>query len=420
MIRIRKLPSGVRIATDRMEGVRSCAIGIWLEVGSQHEQPGEYGLAHFLEHMFFKGTAKYDALALADELNRVGGSVNASTNQESICLSAHCVDEKAPRVLELLGEMLLDSAFDREELRRERNVVLEEHKMYLDTPDDLIVDQFYNNLWPGSPLGRPVLGTPRSIQRFSPAAIRRFLGREFRPSRVLIAIAGSFDPKKCSRVIDRTFRNPPPASGRMTRISKAPSTRARRTYEVRPVEQVHFCLGTEGPRRNSPDRYPFGMMNLILGGGMSSRLFREIREKRGLVYSIASFVQPYKKIGSVGVVGSTSPESLEEVMELTLAELRKIGEEGVTEDELEVAREQILDSLLMSVESTSSRMMRLADSMIVRGRPTSTKEIEDRVRQVRSADIRRVARKHLLGKSFAAALIGPDKSQLKALGPGVI
>lgn len=408
MIRIRTLPSGVTVATDSMAEVRSCAIGIWLSVGSAFEQTGEYGLTHFIEHMLFKGTRNYDALELADELNRVGGQVNASTSQENLGLHAHCIDEKAPRTLELLCEMLLESVFDSEEIDRERNVVMEEWKMYDDNPDDSVVDLFFNNLWPGSGLGRPVIGRPRDIQRFSSVGIRRFLEREFHPSRILITLAGNFDARQCNAVINRAFKNI--TRGKRPKVFKEKPTtrRVRQTTEIRPIEQVHFCFGAEAPRRGAADRFPFAMLNLVLGGGMSSRLFKEIREKRGLAYSIQSFTQGFREKGAVSVAGSTSPDTVDEVLSISQTEMRKLCDELVPEDELDLAREQILDSLLLSLESTSSRMMRLAEALMVLGRPIANREIIREIRKVTPQAVRRVARKYLAGKPLAASFVAPE------------
>jgi len=408
MIRVRTLPGGVTVATDPMPGVRSCAIGIWISVGSALEQTGEYGLTHFIEHMLFKGTRNYDALALADELNRVGGQVNASTSQESLGLHAHCVDEKAPRTIELLCEMLLDSLFDKSEIDRERNVVMEEWKMYDDNPDDSVVDLFFNNLWPGSGLGRPVIGRPRDIQRFSSAGIQRYLDREFHPTRILITLAGSFDARRCNAVINRAFKKMPRRAKPKMLGGKQKQRRVRQTTLFKPIEQVHFCFGAEAPRRGAADRFPFALLNMILGGGMSSRLFNEIREKRGLAYSVQSFTQGFRKNGAIAIAGSTSPESLDEVLQISGTEMRKLCEELVTQEELDLAREQILDSLLLSLESTSSRMMRLAEAMMVLGRPVGNKELITELQKVRPGSVRRVARKYLRGKPFAASFVAPE------------
>lgn len=416
MIRLQTLPNGVRIATDRMDSVRSCSIGVWVEVGSRHERPREAGITHFIEHMLFKGTARHGALELADELDRLGGHFNAMTSQEAICLHAQSVDQKAPRAIELLTEMLLDSIYPEEEIARERNVILEEYKMYEDNPDDMIVDLFYKTLWPSSPLGRPIIGTPATIEKFSSRGIRDYLAREFNPKRILVVLAGSFDTKRCLALLKKTFGSLP--SVRRASAVKPQPARAGTGQLVmkRKMEQVHFCFGGPGPDHASRDRYAFGLMNLILGGGMSSRLFKEVREKRGLVYSIHSFAQRFRGSGSFGVGGATSPATLSEVLTLCLAELERICSEEVGEMELQMAKEQIHDSILMSIESTSARMFRLSESMLGLGRPVSYTEILENVMKIDAGQIRNVARKYLSGRAMAGAFIGPKGTTMDSVG----
>lgn len=413
---LQTLANGLRIATDLDPAVRSCSIGLWVEVGSKHERAQEAGLAHFTEHMLFKGTPRYNALELSDELNRLGGQVNAHTSQEIICLHARCVDEKAPRVLDLLSEMLLESLFPEPEMERERRVILEEYKMYEDNPEDVVGDLFYATLWPSSPLGRPVIGRPETISKFSLRAIRSFLSRELDPSRVVVAIAGNCDRKACMKIIGRRFgklrlpkRRKPVALG-STRNS------GQISFVPKPVEQAHFCLGAAGPHRRSEDRFAFGLMNMVLGGGMSSRLFKEVREKRGLVYSIYSFAQLFHGAGSFGVSGSTSPETFEEVLTVCGAELRRLIAEDVPLAELHMAKEQALDSLLMSVESTMSRMTRLAESVLTFGRPMRIDETIKEIKAVTPAAIRRVANEYLAGQKLAGAFVGPKGLRWKKAG----
>lgn len=415
MIQFRTLANGVRIAMDPMEFVRSCAIGIWLQVGSRHEHAREYGLANFLEHMLFKGTDKFSALELGDELNRLGGNFNAMTSQENLCLHAHCVDAKAPLVLDLLSHMLLESTFPKEELLRERNVVLEEYKMYEDNPDELIVDLFFRNLWPRCPLGRSIIGTAACIQSFTRQRLKRFAEREFDPSRILITVAGKFDVKACNRVINRFY-----AKIKKSRLSKPPSlvaskSRMLKVHHKRDIEQVHFCFGTQGPSRRSKDRYAFGLMNMIFGGAMSSRLFREIREKRGLAYSIQSFAQSFRDKGSFAIIGSTRPSNLIEVLDICRTEARKICDELVQLDELNLMREQVIDATLIGIESTVSRMLRLSESIISQGKPISYRDSLRRIKQVQPTDIRRVARRYLKNSPLAGAFIGPEVLDLGPL-----
>lgn len=415
MIRSSTFPCGARLVGDRMSGVRSCALGIWVETGSRDEKPGEFGVTHFIEHMLFKGTTKYDALQLADALNRLGGAVNASTSHETLCLNAQCVDVKAPRMLELMLEMLHDSTFPDQEIERERNVILEECKMYEDSPDDLVFDLYYKALWPQSPLGRSILGNPHSIEKFSSATIHRYLGREFDPSKVLIVLAGGFDRAACRRVAARFYGSARKGRSRSRRRAPTIKTTGRRKIVERDSEQVHFCFGTNGPPRGSKDRYAFGLLNMILGGGSSSRLFREVREKRGLAYSIQSFAQPFQGAGSFGVAGATSPETLGDVLALCVAEIERICNVRIGSDELELAREQINDALLLSVESTSARMMRLAESFSNYGEAIPYQETLKRVNAVTPAEMKRAARKYLLGKPLAGAFIGPHGLESKLL-----
>lgn len=413
MIRLTTLDNGVRVAMDRMTGVRSCALGVWLEVGSRLERGPELGLTHFIEHMLFKGTPRFNAIELSDELNRMGGHVNAHTSQEAICLHAHAVDTKSAGTLDLLSEMMIESTFPREEIKRERNVILEEYRMYEDDPEDRVMDLFFETLWPKSPLGRPVIGEPRTIKKFSRDLIDTYLAREFDPRRLLIVMAGSFDVKECMGVVRKRF-----GSIRVRKASKKISmgeTRPKSSRRLvgRDVEQSHFCFGTSGPVRGSQDRYAFTLMNMILGGGMSSRLFKEVREKRGLAYSIQSFAQPFNGAGSFGVAGTTSPATLSEVLGLCYQEIERICNEVVPKDELVLAREQIVDSILMGMESTSARMGRLSESIMTFGRTTRSEEVVRRIRAVKPEEIRTVANKYLKGSPLAGALVGPKGSSLK-------
>lgn len=417
MTAIQSLPNGVRFAMEPMASVRSCTIGVWIPIGSAHERANEAGVAHFLEHMLFKGTRRIGAIELADEINRLGGHFNAMTSQETICLYAQCIDEKAPAAIDLLGEMLFESSFPNEEAVRERNVILEEYKMYEDNPDDLIVDHFLRNLWPGSPLGRPVIGIPSTISGFSPKSISSFLGREFRASQVLVVLAGSFDAKTCRNSLRSRFGKPAPRSRPRSPKVKAPSRKVCQTTLRRDVEQAHFCFGADGPNRRSPDRYAFGLLNMLLGGGPSSRLFREVREKRGLAYSVHSFSQPFRHAGCFGVGGSTSPSTLAEVLRICRTEMKRLCAEPVGADELELVKGQIEDSMLMGLESTSARMMRLSDSILTLGRAADYRETLRAIRQVTPAEIRRAARKYLAGREMACAFIGPRGLRAPAIRP---
>jgi len=408
MIRLRTLSNGIRLITESIDSVRSCGLGLWVEVGSRHEAPGEYGLSHFIEHMLFKGTRGHDVRQIADLINFLGGNFNAFTTQEYLCLHAKTVDRKAHEALDLLAEMLLESTFPADEIRRERQVVLEEFKMYEDSPDDLSVDTFIQNLWPNHPMGRPVIGVRGQVRQISRDRIHHFWSREFRPGRLLIALAGSFDARACQDVIRRRFGGLVEPTGSARRYEPAtPSAAPRQTYFKRPIEQAHFCLGTHAPRRTAPDRFAFGLMNMILGGGMSSRLFQEIREKRGLAYSIGSFAHLFSDRGFFAVSGGTSVAAFGEVLAITMKEIARIGAEEVSEHELSLAREQMIDAMLMGLENTESRMTRLAESMMAFGRVVPIDELIKKLRQVTIAEVRAVAVRYLRPGAFAASSVGP-------------
>jgi predicted Zn-dependent peptidase len=408
MIRIRTLANGLRVVTESVASVRSCGIGLFLEVGSRHETPEERGLTHFIEHMLFKGTRRHDVDRLAEEMNGLGGNVNAYTTQESICLHARTIDSKAPRALELLCEMMTSSIFPPEEIRRERQVVLEECRMVEDMPDEYSVDLFLRNLWPEHPLGEPVIGRRETIRRFSRERVTAFWERHFGPERLVVAIAGKFDAAACNRVI-RRWLGGLARIGRKGAVSARPDGRQapRQSVLSRPIEQTHFCLGTPGPHRRSEDRFAFGLMNMVLGGGMSSRLFREIREKRGLAYSIGSFSHMFSDCGYFAVSGGTSPRTLGEVLAVTRDEIAKIREELVPERELELARAQVLDSIVMGLENTGARMSRLADGLMTHGKVTPVDKIVERLMRVTPGEVRRAARRYLGEARPALGLIGP-------------
>lgn len=415
-VRTRTLPGGVCVVTEPIDAVRSCGVGIWLELGSRYEQPGEEGLSHFVEHMLFKGTRRLDVRQIGDAINYLGGNINAYTTQECLCLHAKVVDRKAHEALDLLGEMLMESTFPEDEIKRERQVVLEEYKMVEDTPDDLSVDIFLKNLWPNHPLGMPVIGTRKAIKGFTRETVVNYWDREFRPNRLLIALAGSFDEKACAQVIKKRFAGWEARPGADRPEVAVSPVKARQTYLKRPVEQVYFCLGTDGPHRASNERFAFGMMNMILGGGMSSRLFQEIREKRGLAYSIGSFAQLFRDRGCFAVSGGTSFATLEEVLRITIEEIARICEENVTEHELAMAREQIVDHILLGMENTEARMSRIAEAMITFGRVAPVDEVVQRIRDVSAEEIRAVAARYLKTEQFAVSSIGPKDGYLPLRG----
>lgn len=402
------LPNGVRILLERIPHLRSASVGIWLDVGSRNETESESGLSHFIEHMLFKGTSTHSALQLSHEMNLLGGNFNAFTSQENLCLNAKVIDEHVGAAIDLLAEMLLDSVYDEGEIERERNVILEEVKMYDDTPDEHVIDIFMDHFYAGNPLGRPILGPPENIRRFSRQDIRRFASREFAPDRIVIAIAGSFDPAAIEARLRRLFE-PVSPNGHERNPVVAPSPAYRSHNVEKKLAQVHFCMGTDGPARTSDDRFAFAVMSTILGGGSSSRIFQEVREKRGLAYSIGSMDFAFKDTGCFTVSGGTGPRNAQRVVCLCLDEVKKIYREAVTEEELASAREQIRSGMLLGMESSSSRMSRMAECELYFGEYIPVEYSVRRIMEVTRDDVQRVAEKYLKDRPVTFASIGPEK-----------
>jgi len=402
------LPNGVRIVLERIPYVRSASVGLYLEVGSRNEKQVEHGLSHFIKHMFFKGTRRRDALGLSTLMDRMGGNFNAFTTQENICISAKVVDEDLAPALDLLAEIYLDSIFAPAEIERERNVVLEEIKMYNDTPDELVLDVYLDHLYAGHALGRPILGTPERVQSFGREEILRYLNREFAPDRIVVAIAGNFDLRRIELQLRRLFEPIEPNGWERNPIE--PPAPAYHSFNIdRDTQQVHFCMGTDGPARRSEDRYAFAILSTILGGSPSSRIFREVREKHGLAYSIGTFDCSFRDAGCIAVTGGTSPRHIHRVIRLCLDEIRKLYSEGVTAEEVESARQQIKSSLILGMENSATRMGRLAECEIFFGDYVPVDNVLASLNAVTPQDVQAAAEKYLKDRPVAFASIGPEK-----------
>ncbi len=402
------LSNGIRIVLERIPYVRSASLGLYMDVGSRNETAVESGLTHFVEHMLFKGTAKYNPVQLSQEINCIGGNVNAWTTQENVVLTAKVVDEHIGRTIDLIHEMYQNSIFASEEIDRERNVILEEVKMYDDTPDELVVDIFMDKLYAGNPLGQPILGSPENIQRFGREDLRNFVGKEFSPDRLVIAIAGNFDLRRVEPQLRRLFETiPSPASSQNPLVSPTPAFASHNID--RKLKQVHFCMGTTGPSRSNDERFAFAILNTVLGGGASSRIFQEVREKRGLAYSIGSFDILFKDSGCFAVSGGTSPRNAAKVVDICLDQVKQMYSSDITQDELESAKEQLKSGILLGMESSSNRMSRLAESEINHGRFIPVNEVLDRVQRITIDEVRHVAEKYLKDKPVTFAGIAPEK-----------
>ena len=384
------LANGLTLITESMPHVRSVAIGVWLKRGSRHEGEDKSGISHFIEHMVFKGTKTRSAEMIAAQVDSIGGHMDAFTAKEYASFHLKVLDDHLPLAVELLGDIVANPLFDPEEMAKEKKVIFEEINMVEDTPDDLVMELFTEAFWPDHPLGRPILGTKGSVSGFDRDHLSAFFKDVYRPSNFLVAAAGHLDHAQVAELVGRHFGTLSP--GGTDKDGGPPQPAARIvTRSKRELEQVHLCLGTPGFPQGHQDRYATYILNTVLGGSMSSRLFQNVREKRGLVYSIASGVTSYSDAGLLSVYAGTSLDSVDEVVRLTLEEFRRMKGEPLPEDELRRAKDHLKGSLMLSLENTGSRMSHLARQEIYFGRQFSLDEITDGIERVEADDVQRIA-----------------------------
>jgi predicted Zn-dependent peptidase len=410
-IAISTLTNGMRVVTDHIESVESASLGIWVGVGARHEHEDVNGVAHMLEHMAFKGTKRRSARGIAEEIEAVGGSLNAYTSRENTAYFARVLKADVPLAIDILADILQNSTFDSDELSRERAVVIQEIGQSFDTPDDLVFDHFQEIAYPDQPLGRSILGSAERIGGMSRETIAGYMNRTYTAPGMVLAAAGKVDHAAIVAQAETLFRdlgrgNSPPAAAAIYRGGEH--------IEDRELEQIHLVLGFDGVAYGDPDYYAVSLLSYLLGGGMSSRLFQEIREKRGLVYSIYGFTSSYVDGGSFGIYAGTGEQEVAELIPVLCDEVNKVTMD-VGAEELARTKAQIKAGILMSLESTSARCERLAQHMFVYGRPLSTEEIIAKIDAVDEAAIMRAARRVIATKPTFAAL-GPTAA-LRRLSP---
>lgn len=404
MIRESTLPGGVRLLTELMPQVRSATLGIFAQVGSADEPPERRGISHLLEHMLFKGTARRSARRIAEEMDAVGGNLNAATDKELTVFYAHVMDKHLPVAVDVLSDMFLHSTFDAEELRKERGVVLEEIKMYDDNPDDVIGDAFARTLWHGANLGDPTIGFARTVAGIDRAALTGWHGERYAPGTVLVAAAGNVDHDELTERLGEAFSG---FGGSATAsVPELPAFHPAVNVLHDDTEQAYLMLGVPGLSMRDERRYALSVLDTILGGGMSSRLFQEVREERGLAYEVTSFQQTYREAGLFGVSAGTSPQRVQECIDVIADQIDVLVDRGVRADEVARAREQLKGNMILALESTWSRMSRLARNAIVHGRQISAEEVEARFDAVEAADVNALARE-LFAHERGLCVLGP-------------
>lgn len=402
---ITTLSNGIRVITEPMPAVRSVAAGIWVGAGSRAEKPAENGISHFIEHMLFKGTKRRGAEDIAREVDALGGQIDAFTGRELAGYTIRVLDQHLPAAFDILADMLLDPRFDEDDIEKEKGVILEELKMETDSPESLVHDLFFANFWKRHPLGRPIIGSRRTIQSFERGVLREFHGRVYTPANLTITAAGNLTHEAVAGLAERHFGGLR-AAGERPRLT-APHPRAAITLKnKRSLQQVQVCVGAPCHPVNHPLRYACYTLNVILGASMSSRLFQNIRERQGLAYNIFSELQLYHDSGCVAVYAGTSPETVRPLLDSVLREFRRVKEEPLPEDELMHAKEHMKGSLLLSLEGTTSRMSNLARQWLNYGRFYTLNEIAEAIDRVTAEEVQQVAREFLQPDQLALTLLG--------------
>jgi predicted Zn-dependent peptidase len=407
------LPNGIRILTERMPHVRSVAVGVWVETGSRHEPEPRGGVSHLIEHLVFKGTATRTAEVIARTMDSVGGQMDAFTTKENTCFYVQVLDEHLPLAVDLLTDILLHPLFDAEELEREKSVVLQEIRMVEDTPDDVIHDLFAAQVWAGHPLGRPILGTRELVTGFSRDAVADHFAEEYVPPRIVIAVAGNVTHERVVDLFGAGFDG----FGREARprASQAAALTPSVNIVHKTLEQVHLVLGFPGLHHAAPERYAMFLLNDIIGGSMSSRLFQEVRERQGLVYSIHSGAQAFLDTGILYVYAATDPQNFSKVLKSILKELREVKKSGITAEELKRAKDHLKGSLMLSLESTSSRMNRLAKHELHLGSFLTIDAMLASIDAVRYEEVQALVTEVLDEDRLALTTLGPlDRRNLPA------
>ena len=402
--------SGLRVISEEMPRMRSVALGVWVDVGSRDEPTEIAGASHFLEHLLFKGTEKRSARQIAEAFDAVGGDLNAFTAKEYTCYYCRVRDEDLGMAVEFMSDMLQNSLLRESDFEAERMVILEEINRQDDAPDDLIHDLFAETVWGGHPLGRPVLGTRGTITDVHRNQIKEFYDRLYKPPHFVIAAAGNLQHDELCEFIERHMDTGEKLSTTLTpkirTAGDAPTVSGENLVRHRGTEQAHILFGTSAPSRRDPDRFAFGVVNSALGGGMSSRLFQEVREKRGLVYSIYSHHSMFAETGLFGVYAGTTPAKATEVLGIIRSQIEDITDGGLKGDELERAKGHLKGSFVLSLEDTGGRMSRIGRSEISQGEILSVDEVIERTDAVTADDALRIAKEYF-SRPMSLAVIGP-------------
>ncbi len=404
-IEVTTLGNGVRVITEVMPHVRSVSVGIWIGSGSRREAGDQNGVSHFIEHMLFKGTTSRSAEDIARSVDSIGGNLDAFTAKELVCFNTKVLDEHLPIAFDVLADLVLHPLFRDDDIEKEKGVILEEIKMEEDSPDYLVHEIFSSNFWQGHALGKPILGTPQTVRRFDSTMIRDFYRAVYAPSNLLVTAAGNLSHQQMADLVRRHFESLPP--GPAAPADPVPGTHARISLRnKKSLEQAHLCLGVPSYPLPHEDRFACYVLNTLLGGGMSSRLFQNIRERQGLAYAVFSELSPYRDTGCLSIYAGTSVESARKVVDSVLNEFRQLKQDLVPAEELRRAKDHLKGSLMLSLESTSSRMSNLARQQMYFGRFFTLDELVESIEAVSDEDVRRIARTFFDSRQIALTILG--------------
>lgn len=408
MHRLTVLDNGTKVVTERIPEFRSCTLGAWISTGSRYETEEDAGIAHFLEHLLFKGTERRTAYDIAKEMDSIGGQLNAFTEKERTCYYARVLDQHVPIASDILFDMLKNSVLDPKEVEREKGVILEELKMFEDSPDDLASHRFTRSLWPTHPMGRPIIGYRESVEGITSERLRAYLNRCYGSSNLMVAAAGQVDHDRFVELVSEKLEAYP--VGEFDAVLDAPEPTGRNLVYHKDCEQTYLCYGGRGTHITEPRRYSFLVLDAVLGGSMSSRLFQEVREKRGLAYSVGTYQHTYLDCGLFAVHAGTSAGSVEELLDLTDGILRDVIKNGLTEEELSRSKELLKGNLALGMESTSMRMLRLARGHLNHGRLIPVEEVIKAVEDTSQENIMDLAQEYLDPTRFCFTVLGPIDS----------
>jgi len=413
MINSRKLDCGLRIAMEKIPYVQSVAVGIWAKAGSVDETDDILGISHYIEHMLFKGTERRSAKQIAEDIDRIGGQINAFTSKESTCYYVKSLSSNLEQAADVLLDMFLNSTFDETEMEKEKRVVYEEINMVEDSPEDDIHDQLYEVLFKGAPLSTPILGTKKTIKGFTRDKIREYIQNEYTRDNIVVAVAGNFDEEEVCSLFEGKLK--------ALNAEKSPKNAEIPVYaphfkvKTKDIEQTHICLGTKGLRMDDEQFYTMSLLNNIMGGSMSSRLFQNIREEKGMAYSVYSYASSYTKDGYFGIYAGVSHDMTEKAIGAIVEELELLRKNGVTAEELSTAKEQLKGSYIFSLESVSGRMASIGKNTLLLGRTRTAEEVIGMINAVTMEDIHEIAAKISQIDQYSGVLLSKEKKDLKKI-----